>query len=357
LTVAASIMSVAGHTTTSSNSISKLDAAFIGAAAGILAVALIVALVLFVRRNRFQAWRQVGKVLAPPATSKIDPEGRRAAARAAYERGDYRRVCALLTDKSGALHEAGSFHDQLLLAGACDQLGGEQSSVEAFLAAEKLLPGDAEEKKQKIASLVPSERLIFEDLAQRFPNHATRGPVARAQTSSLANYRQRVIWQGREADKRRGRNNTINVALGALAAAAAAGAGISGVAGHAKVLIGLLALVSAATSTILITLKPAETAEVAKKTAEALVDLSSEIELFETERHTSEEVHQAVIEVQNRLSAAKNRPPLVPLIPPSAPSNERRGQGEAGENTPTTSQPPTETKAAKESVGTPGPPA
>jgi hypothetical protein len=156
--------------------------------------------------------------------------------------------------------------------------------------------------------------------------------------------RQRVIRQGREAEKRRRRNNTINVALGAVAAAAAAGAGISGVAGHAKVLIGLLALVSAATSTILITLKPAETAEVAKKTAEALADLSSEIELFETgEEHKPEEVRQAVIEVQNRLSAAKNRPPLVPLIPPSVPPNEGRDQGEPGKNTPTTSKPPTET--------------
>jgi hypothetical protein len=321
-------MSVAGHTTTSSNSLTKLDIAFIGAAVGILAVALIVGLVLFVRRNRFRVWLQVGRVLAPSATSKVDPNVRLPAARAAYERGDYRRVCALLTDKSGAPVDADSLSDQLLLAGACDQLGGEQSSVEAFQAAVKILPSDAEERRKKVASLVPSEQLIFEDLAQRFPNLATRVPVAIAQTNSLANYRQRVIRQAREADKRRGRNNKINVALGAVAAAAAAGAGISGVAGHAKVLIGLLALVSAATSTILITLKPAETAEVAKKTAEALADLSSEIELFETgEEHTAEEVRQAVIEVQNRLSAAKNRPPLVPLIPPSVAPNEGSDQG------------------------------
>lgn len=311
-------MSVAGNTTTSSNSITKLDAAFIGAAVGILAIALIVALLLFFRRKRFRVWRQVGRVLAPSAASKADSTVRLPAARAAYERGDYRRVCALLTDKSGAPLKADSLSDQLLLAGACDQLGGEQSSVEAFQAAVKILPDDAEERKIKIASLVPSERLIFEDLAQRFPDLATGGPVASAQANSLANYRQRVIREAREADKRRGRNNMINVALGAVAAAAAAGAGISGVAGHAKVLIGLLALVSAATSTILITLKPAETAEVAKKTAQALADLSSEIELFETGgEHDAEQIRQAVIEVQNRLSAAKNRPPLVPLIPPS----------------------------------------
>jgi hypothetical protein len=335
LTVAVSIMTMAGHTVTSSNSMTKLDAALIGAAAGVLAVALIVALVLFVRRNRFRVRRQVGRVLAPSATSKVDSNVRLPAARAAYERGDYRRVCVLLTDKSGAPLEAGSLSGQLLLAGACDHLGGEQSSVEAFQAAVKILPDDAEGRKREIASLVPSEQLIFEDLAQRFPNLATGGLVASAQTNSLANYRQRVIREGQEADKRRGRDNTINVALGAVAAAAAAGAGISGVAGHVKVLIGLLALVSAATSTILITLKPAETAEIAKKTTEALADLSSEIELFETSgEHKPEEVRQAVIEVQNRLSAAKNRPAPRSLIQPSVPSNQGRDQEKAGASTP-----------------------
>ncbi len=312
-------MSVAAHT--APTSISKLGAALIGAGAGILAVALIAALVLFVRRGQFRQWRQIRNVLAASATSSGDSTARLSVARAAYERGDYRRVCALLTKRTGDLYDHDSLPDQLLLAAACDQLGGDERTVAAFRASVAILADD----RKRIASLLPLEQLIFADLAQRFPDLAegvvaivSPGSVAEqlgSQTNSLAKLRQRVIGQRREADQRRRRYFMLNIVLGGIAAAAAAGAGISGVSGSAKVLIGILALVSAATSTILITLKPAEAAEVARKMAEALGDVSSEIELFETgEAHKPGEIREAVMEIQNRLSAAKSRPRLVPLV-------------------------------------------
>jgi len=167
--------------------------------------------------------------------------------------------------------------------------------------------------QNRSACCLPSV-LIFTELAQKFPDLAkgvaldgvpdAAAEQSAGQTNSLAKLRQRVIGQHREADNQRRRSGTINVVLGAVAAALAAGAGISGVSGFPKVVIGILALVSAATSTILITLKPSETAEVAKETAEALADLSSEIEQFETSAHTSEEARDAEIEAHNRLQAA-----------------------------------------------------
>jgi hypothetical protein len=161
----------------------------------------------------------------------------------------------------------------------------------------------------------------FPDVAKETAGYVNGGPAApeaaKQQTSenSLARLRQRVVGQCREAERRSWRFRIINVTLGAAAALAAAGAGFSGASKSPTLLIELFALVSAALSTILITLKPAETAESADKTAKALTDLAAEIELFETtgKDHSAEAIHNAVTEVQHRLSAAKNRPRLIPL--------------------------------------------
>jgi hypothetical protein len=318
LTVATWIVSTAppptpppGPQTVPTDSMTKLDAVFIGVGAvvAILVVALIIGLVWFFRPSK----RRVQKLLGPSA-----------GARSAYERGDYWRVCALVTNRKGP-QDAKSLSDQLLLAAACDQLGGVESSEKAFKAAVDLLPDDTNEANKKtITSLSSWEQLIFTDLAQRFPASVAEvaldadTDIPPKQTNFLARLRQRVNQQRLEA-KKHGRWYTgINVVLGALAAVAAAGAGISGVSGFPKVLIGILALASAAISTVLITLKPAETAEVDKKTTLALEDLLAEIDLFETSGcDDPNETRKAQSEAQNRLSAAKNRPRLIPLIEPS----------------------------------------
>lgn len=96
--------------------------------------------------------------------------------------------------------------------------------------------------------------------------------------------------------------------------------------------------VSAATSTILVTLKPAETAELNKRTAEALERLGDEIDLFESapptpDAATSDRRRQAAAEAQHRLAAARNRPRPVHLdiaaaaAEPDGTSGDEKGPG------------------------------
>jgi hypothetical protein len=309
--------------TVSYDAVTTLNEVLIAVTIALGAAALLVLPLQFLR-NPLRERRQIRNLLSvPPNPSNLAI--RLSAARAAFERAEYRRVCVLLTNRDGTPCDERSTSGQLLLAAACSELGGYERSAMAFRSAITTLatPHDTTLQTTK---LLPSERLILTGLVQQFPDvmletglelplaSATEHPET--QMNSLVSLRQSVNKQGREAERRKRQNFATNLVLGGLAAAAAAGAGVSGVSGRGKVLIGVLALVSAATSTILITLKPAETAEVARKTAEALSDLSSEIDLFETEgTHEPDAIRQAKIEVLNRLSAAKNRPRLVPLIP------------------------------------------
>jgi hypothetical protein len=312
-------------------------------AGGLLALALIVGLaVLFVRRRRIIDWLRTRRLRDPEATSGGGDANtvRLAWARAAYDRGDYLHVCALLAKGwGGKLHNDQSVSDQLLLAGACNQLGSDEGCVKAFQAAVDLLEKDAGLAK----SLSPTEGLIFAELAQLFPDIAAKvaipppptPPVQPPQQSvnqptPLARVRQLVSREYRKFDQRRRGYNTANLVLGALSAVAAAGAGLGSVSGRLPTpAIGLISLASAALSTISVTLKPAETAEVAKMTSESLDDLLTEIDLFQPSgTDAANEIRKAEVQVQYRLRAAKNRPPPVPLIAEPKVENQGENQGE-----------------------------
>ena len=242
MAVAASIVSVMAQATSS-----KTPLIIIGAV-GILAVLIVGLLWLLVRGRQYQEWRRKRKLFARSANSIDNDTVRLASARAAYERGDPRRVCQLLTnDTNGTPHNPKSLPDQLLLVAAWDQLGRDERTVTAFQAAADLLKNDADlkneaesekaltGKRKMIADLSPTERLILTDFRQRFPNLAagievdantdTDEEQSDIQPTSLAKLRQLVTQEKRKAETTEGNYWKTNLVLGGLSAALAAGAG------------------------------------------------------------------------------------------------------------------------------------
>jgi hypothetical protein len=236
--------------------------------------------------------------------------------------------------------------ENLLLAAACYQLGGFAGSAAAFKAALDQLGTDVDAKNAAIGNLPSWARLIVSNLAEQFLEADSgivvnvKSPAGTEQSSgeptSLGKLRQRVMREKSEAENKAQWWSISNVALGAVSAALAAGAGGLGpVLKSNQWVIALLGLGSAALSTVLITLKPAESAEVAKKTANALDDLEADINLFETD--TSGQTNgqnglKAQIEVQNRLRAAKNRPFPNPLVTSSGSGSDGNNRQDPGGN-------------------------
>jgi hypothetical protein len=340
VTVDASTVRMTAQTT-----ITGLDTSLI-AAVTILAIALTTFLVLFIWRpqslGRLRNWIR-------RARPTIDNNFRLALARSAYERGDNRRVRKLLTeDREGTPHNSESLPDLLLLAAAGDQLGREDISFAAFQTAADLLKNE-DKRADEIARLSSSEHRILAGLTQLFPDLPQVDTGAEAttgkQSNSLAKPRQTVAREKKEAEGKSNRWFWTNVMLGGLSALTAAGAGVG--AGASSFLkdnswvIVVLGLGSAAISTISTTLKPAETADVAKKSAEALDDLLAEIDFYEIDGpHESDDVTKAEKEVQNRLRTAMNRPRPIPLISP--PKNQNVIPPPENQNGPDNQQDPTQ---------------
>jgi hypothetical protein len=316
LAIATSIVSVMAdlsRPTTSSNSITGLEWFAIGIVVGIVAAASFLGVRWLFRRDR----RRLRKVLD---SSSKDPTVRLAGARSTYERGDYQGVCKALTDNKGArlLHALPA--ENLLLAAACYQLGGFAGSAAAFKAALDQLGTDVDAKNAAIGNLPSWARLIVSNLAEQFLEADSgivvnvKSPAGTEQSSgeptSLGKLRQRVMREKSEAENKAQWWSISNVALGAVSAALAAGAGGLGpVLKSNQWVIALLGLGSAALSTVLITLKPAESAEVAKKNG-----------------------LKAQIEVQNRLRAAKNRPFPNPLVTSSGSGSDGNNRQDPGGN-------------------------
>ncbi len=302
-------------------------------------VTLLNVAVVLVRRGRRDR-RRIKKVLSAESRGGNDePPVRLAAARSAYERGDYERVCTIVTDKQGAMYRDASLAESLLLAAACDQLDGFEASAAAFQAAVAKLPEDQASRDSAIEALPLWDQRMIAKLARRLPDLAT-GIVIPADleeqaqesdraASTLAELRYKVDQERVEAETKSTRYQWINVGLGGMSAAAAAGAGLSGALKSWPWVIVALSLLSAAISTTLITLKPAETAEAEKKTAEALDDLVAEIDLFDTGKHTDAEIGYAEQEVQSRFRLAKNRPRPSPLTKPLPLKDESQPAGGA----------------------------
>lgn len=325
------ISTVSGLADSRSNSAGGPELLFIGITVGIVAVLMILAAVRFFRGDQ----RSLKKVLD---LSSKDPTVRQAGAQSAYAHGDYKRVCKILTNSNGARLSDASLAECLLLSAACNQLGGFARAAEEFGGALAQLGTNPREQNTAIENLPSWERRIILELKEQMPVLASDvivkiEPVtgSSSQMWSLATLRTRVVGEKSQAKRTASGWQRWNVGLGAASAGLAAIAG--GVSSVVKVQHGpnwiplILGLVSAAISTVLITLKPAEVAEKAEKTANALDDLEADIDLFETDDrpYDAQDIRSARIEVQNRLRAAKNRPLPNPLVARRNPDQENPG--------------------------------
>jgi hypothetical protein len=292
----------------------------IGLTAGIVGVAIISCLLWFwVSRRDSRHFRRAVSVSFPSTA-----ESRVAAAAAAYNHGDDRRVCTILTNRRGTLRDLNDTTAWLLFAAACARLESFERSADAFETALKNLGRSIVQRNENIEQRADWERKIIQDLALRFPNVAkgidvtvlTNGHTLQpsSQMPSLTELRVRVLDNKKVAEKKSRSYFRMNVWFGGVAAAAAAGAGLSGALRAWPWIIAVLALLSAGVSTVMTTLKPAETSDAEKKVAEALDDLVADIDLFETTDHSEGVTRAANKEAQSRLRTARNRPRPTPLV-------------------------------------------
>ena len=265
-----------------------------------------------------------------------------ALARAAYGRGDYLRVCQLLS--SG--WETRSLSAQLLFADACKELGtvrGDEASVVVFEKLADDLRRDPRTRVLIIENLSSQERAILDSVLDERPELAAQingaSPAkptidySPGQAMSWAKLRRHVIEVKKKAERTKRWWRAAEVFLGLLSAVAAAVAGVtvlksassasasSGNISAIQWFVIVLALLSAVVSTLLVMLKPAEKADAADKEAIALDDLLAAMDVFEEEnkQETDGNVRDllravAVAEVRERLRGARNRPPPRPLL-------------------------------------------
>lgn len=284
-------------------------------------------------------------------------------ARIAYARGDYRRVCVLLSEK----WQSRSLPGQLLFAGACKALAtdaGDEASVAIFdCIADKLEAKlQAEEQSQlptedgaesatpapsavkgEIERLPSPENSIIANVLQQRAGLAGRLGIT-LPLKTAVDPSQPVDWvklrdqieAKKEAAARRGRQwRAAQYTLAVLSAACASFAGIGVLAkGASRVgtdaaagptgaqwLVVALTMTSAVITALVVAVKPAEKAEAAEKQAESLDDLLAAITLFDDElsRETvqaerTKNVDAAISEVRLRERAARKRPAAVPLV-------------------------------------------
>jgi hypothetical protein len=134
-------------------------------------------------------------------------------------------------------------------------------------------------------------------------------------SSELDEIRQRVAAK-RTAEQTTTRNYRWgNVVAGTLAGGLAAASGVVGVAKGPWAAIAALAFVSAAITTLLTTIKPAEREKESKLRADALGQLAAAVDLFDIDRPDGAVgLLPAVKEVHDRLSIAEGRGKIVPLV-------------------------------------------
>ena len=134
--------------------------------------------------------------------------------------------------------------------------------------------------------------------------------------SDLEAIRQQIAVETEAEDAKARLYFGINLIGGTSAAGLAAITGVLGVATKATVAIAVLAFLSAAVSTVLTTMKPAEIENAARVKAAALEDLTAAINLFDTDRPSDKKKFlEAVQAAHERYAIAQGHAQIVPLIP------------------------------------------
>ena len=197
----------------------------------VVVVGIVARLVLWPWWLRRKRSRDVDKGL-PGAGDGPDVE--LALARAAYERGDYIRVCELLSSK----WETRSLSAQLLFADASKELGtvkGDEASVAVFEKLADNLRNDPGTGVEKVESLSSQEKAILGSVLDERPELAAQmhelatqigvpSPAEPAadyppsQAMSWAKLRRHIIEEKKKAEGRKRWRRAIEVVLGLLSA-------------------------------------------------------------------------------------------------------------------------------------------
>jgi hypothetical protein len=269
----------------------------------------------------------------------VEPGGRFIEAEAALGRGDPWRAIALIGIPSDLAAKSDvRLREAVLLTAAYSTIGADGKATDAFLvAAQRLLEDDV----QKIERLRPSEAAIVRQWLPRIPNEDTIDrihtlhPELQLATSErtggqrvsdaielLEELATRIVHDARNAQADTRRWHTWNNLLGVFAAAAAAFAAVTAgffePSGLQKLVVVIPALISAALSATLTTLKPSEQEQEAAVRESSLVDLGQQMEMFQRldlDAATGDELQREVInEVYERAARANLRPVSIPLL-------------------------------------------
>lgn len=296
-----------------------------------------------------------------------------ALARAAYDRGNYLRVCELLAKD----WDSSPISAQMLFADACTELGtadGDEASVAVFEKLSQHLKDEWTQRRdalrqavqaqddqqpvdeslwgwgQDVEDLTWRERAILHGFLQQRPDllqlrSDLAPPTDESKSSDSAapktvidrfsdtwflweKLSRRVSDDKTEAEKNRKLWQRIEVVLSLISAGLAAGAGgvaLKGAAGSGStgktqwVIFGL-SIASALVSTLIVSLKPGERAKTASKQADALEQISAAMDLFQNDQSEADaekrgaELVKAITEVRRRSRAAKGLSPPQKLV-------------------------------------------
>jgi hypothetical protein len=295
---------------------------FIGAAASVGAV------YLWRWRKRQSLVRQRAK----------EDGGQFVEAQAALDRGDPLRAVNILRTPWKPV--GGSLRECLVLTSAYSSIGADGLATDAFLAAAKLLKATDGEGNHPLR---PSEAALVRQWLPRIPDDdmATQIRDLHPELELSASERRggrkagnapvielldelatRIANDAHNAQADTRRWHTWNNLLGVLAAAAAAFAAVTAgffePTGLEKLIVVIPALVAAALSATLTTLKPSEQEQAAAVREGSLADLGQQMEMFQRldlDAATGEELQRQVItEVYERAARANRRPVSMPLL-------------------------------------------